>query len=88
MYIYTFVDEKKRKSKHLLYTIQGPLRIYKICVILLILLKKCRRGSIRKNPLSTENGYILRRAPNKHRTFDESRSIIGYHSFYTLFGTY
>ena len=78
MYIYTFVDEKKRKSKHLLYTIQGPLRIYKICVILLILLKKCRRGSIRKNPLSTENGYILRRAPNRNRTcIFSSAGILG-----------
>ena len=67
---------KRVKFKCLLYTIQGPLTIYKILFFLLILLKKCRRKSIRKNPLSTENGYILRRAPTKQWTLDGEVSKI------------
>ena len=41
---------KRENFKHLLYTIQGPLTIYKILFFLLILLKKCRRGSMKKGP--------------------------------------
>ncbi|MGN0022945.1 MAG: hypothetical protein ACI352_02835 [Elusimicrobiaceae bacterium] len=45
-----------------------------------------KNGNIKSLP--NEERLSLNGAPNKHRTFDESRSIIGYHSFYTLFGTY
>ena len=48
-----FKGNSQKSSKHI---ILGPLTIYKICVILLILLKKHRRERIKKYPLSSKNG--------------------------------
>ena len=49
-----FVDEKNTFFGNLLYTIKGPLTIYKILFILLILLKKVSSRNNKKTPTSVE----------------------------------
>ena len=85
MYNPPFTDEKRKENQHLLYTILGPLTIYTFVLILLILLTKHRRKSIKKEPLSSENGSSSKSAPNKHTFSDENVVNIVYHSSYTLF---